>query len=794
MTVIGEAYIRIKGENDIATSLKGATGSIDAVGAAGEKSSGRLRAAFGQVGHSLTAAFGPAFEPITEIMDKFEGLNLSTGKIKENVGKSFLAVGGAATVAGTMITTMSDKDKIAMRQLQNSVKNAGGNWDEYREKTEEVVKHQEHFGHDAVDTQKALTGLVTKTKDVKGSYENMQVVADLAAQKNISLSAAGAIVGKVMTGNTRTLKQFGISQDDVNKALDTGATKAKMVAQQTALDAVANDKAKIAILKTRDAHIQELISTTKNKDEQGKLRDELAKDREARSKLSDNMAQNKSKAADLKKEIKDLTTGTHAGDAATKLLADKLKGQASAAADTFTGKMKAAKARIEDFVGEVGQKVGPALQVAGPAMMGLGAVIESGIIGKIGKGITKIKEFNVLQKVTGAATRVWTGIQAAFNLVMEANPIFLMVAAIVALVAILVIAYIKFKPFRDIVNEIGKTIGRVFVAGIHLAMKLFGDFVKFFEDVWKSISDILKKYGLIILAVIAPFIGIPLLIIRHWNVIVKFFTNLWHSISAVFTRIVSSVISSIADMWTKGVAKVKGFIADVLAFFRQLPGRVVSALATFGSTIANALSNGLRNIKSSVTGAFAGAASWLLSAGRNIVSGLVSGLGNVWRTISGKFTSIKNDVIGALAGAGSWLIDAGRNIISGLISGIGSAITSGLKSAVQGIASKIKSWKGPEDYDKALLIPAGGNIIGGLIGGIEKQLPNLKKSLNNVTKTISTTDLGTIGVGAGASAAGTGIGGGRVYNLFPNAIINMGDTDANQLVQSLQTAMMASRL
>jgi hypothetical protein len=50
-----------------------------------------------------------------------------------------------------------------------------------------------------------------------------------------------------------------------------------------------------------------------------------------------------------------------AGALAVQALADKLQGQAAAASDTFTGKLQAAKAKIEDFVGEVGQSYGPAI-------------------------------------------------------------------------------------------------------------------------------------------------------------------------------------------------------------------------------------------------------------------------------------------------------------------------------------------------------------------------------------------------------------------------------------------------
>jgi hypothetical protein len=54
-------------------------------------------------------------------------------------------------------------------------------------------------------------------------------------------------------------------------------------------------------------------------------------------------------------------------------LAEVTAGQASAAADTFTGKMAGIKASLEDTVASMGQKYGPAITGLGSVMAGLGA-------------------------------------------------------------------------------------------------------------------------------------------------------------------------------------------------------------------------------------------------------------------------------------------------------------------------------------------------------------------------------------------------------------------------------------
>lgn len=57
-------------------------------------------------------------------------------------------------------------------------------------------------------------------------------------------------------------------------------------------------------------------------------------------------------------------------------LQQKLSGQAAAAADTFDGKIKAVKEHLTEWVAVMGEKLGPVLTVAGPALMVLGGAMD----------------------------------------------------------------------------------------------------------------------------------------------------------------------------------------------------------------------------------------------------------------------------------------------------------------------------------------------------------------------------------------------------------------------------------
>ncbi|WP_032380950.1 transglycosylase SLT domain-containing protein [Rhodococcoides fascians] len=97
---------------------------------------------------------------------------------------------------------------------------------------------------------------------------------------------------------------------------------------------------------------------------------------------------------------------------------------------------------------------------------------------KLGPMIEAVRNFGIAQKIASAATAVWTGITAAFNVVMSANPIVLVALAIAALVAGIVLAYKNVDWFREAVDKTWDTL-------VDWAGWLGG----FFADLWNGLYD-----------------------------------------------------------------------------------------------------------------------------------------------------------------------------------------------------------------------------------------------------------------------------------------------------------------
>lgn len=122
------------------------------------------------------------------------------------------AIGGGALVAlgADMIQTFSEAEAVWNR-LAGTLRNAGVDFATVRgeiEQTARTMQDATTVGDE--DFAAVLQALVSITNDYAGSLKNVALVADLAAAKGLSLDAAAQLVGKAMTGQTSTLKRYGI--------------------------------------------------------------------------------------------------------------------------------------------------------------------------------------------------------------------------------------------------------------------------------------------------------------------------------------------------------------------------------------------------------------------------------------------------------------------------------------------------------------------------------------------------------------------------------------------------------
>lgn len=271
---------------------------------------------------------------------------------------------------------------------------------------------------------------------------------------------------------------------------------------------------------------------------------------------------------------------------AQKIVLKAVEGQVKGtAAATATSQQKAAVA-FGETQEVLGQKLLPVVKLVADMfsryssiLIPLGAVIVATMVAT--------KAYTLATNAAGVATKLASAAQWLWNTAMSANPIMLVVLAIVALVAGVILAYQKVAWFRDMVQAMGRALVIAWRAIVDAAKAAFN---------W------IKSNWPLLLAIITGPIGIAvLLIVRNWDTIKNAAKAAfeavkgaalaaWHGVSAAFGWIKDAATS--AWRWTRDK------FDDLVGFFRDLPGRIGAVFGGIADTIAGPFRSAFRSIAS----------------------------------------------------------------------------------------------------------------------------------------------------------------------------------------------------
>ena len=259
-----------------------------------------------------------------------------------------------------------------------------------------------------------------------------------------------------------------------------------------------------------------------------------------------------------------------------------------------------------------------------------------------------------------------------------------------------------------------------------------------------------------------------------------------HAINIAFGAI-SGTINAVArsvrflmQMWDgAGIAagnvasafhKVVGVLDNVRHGFAELGDSILHAITGIPGSIASIASKMLdpfRSVPGKIKAFFAGAASWLVSAGNWVVSGFVKGAKETWSAVSSWFAGLGGKIKAFFSGAAGWLLSAGKAIIQGLINGIESMLGAlgGVVGHVVGIVKSIAGALGIHS-PSTVMHGYGVNIMEGLLGGIGSKVPDLRSRLGGISGMIG--GMGGPGGGRGGGPLQLQVmpGGGSAFEQF----------------------------
>lgn len=218
--------------------------------------------------------------------------------------------------------------------------------------------------------------------------------------------------------------------------------------------------------------------------------------------------------------------------------------------------------------------IAPILLIGGSFMI-MGGYFMLGV-GKIAQGFGLLKDvstgaFSVLKGGVKILTRIlpalasglWGCITAvwSFTAALLANPITWIVIGIIALVAVI---YLLWRNWDKVSAAMGK--------GWDWLMKKFDQGKQWFAGIFQGIIGLARQYGPMILAVLFPVIGIPLLIAQHWDTIKTV-------VPAKITELVNNIRGKIADFRASGAALLQAFVAGIKSVINKPVELVKTGLA-----------------------------------------------------------------------------------------------------------------------------------------------------------------------------------------------------------------------
>lgn len=347
----------------------------------------------------------------------------------------------------------------------------------------------------------------------------------------------------------------------------------------------------------------------------------------------------------------------------TKELAKTYGGAAAKQAQTAAGKQKILSVQLGELQEKIGAKLLPVMLKLSDVGLKVVDWIDRNtttalaLVGVLGSVLAIVKLVSVATqvwsaglKIAGAVSKAYTGVQWLLNAAMAANPITLVVIAIVALVAVIVIAWKRSETFRRIVLGAWAAIKKATAA-------TWGAIKHAISAVWDWLVSLFRRFT-IVGFIISHWDKIKAATVAVWNAIRSAIGRAWDAVTRTVTGALSKVRNLLVNSWNA----VRGLFVRAwdgyVGIVRGAIGRVVDFVSGLRTRILTVLRN---------------AGTWLWDAGRRIIQGLIDGITAMFRKLKDKLSVVTRlipDWKGPRSKDAQLLRPAGETIMDGLITGI----------------------------------------------------------------------------------------------------------------------------
>lgn len=665
------------------------------------------------------------------------GGKINSGLVKAvKVGAKAVAVGGAAAMASAGALLVKSMNMGG--ELEQNMGGSTAVFGKYATQMQKVGStayekmglSQSDFLANANKMGSLFQGAGFSVKDsMTMTSDSMQRASDVASIMGIDVGSAMEAVSGMAKGNFEMMDNLGVAMNDTtigNYALSKGISK-------TTQQMTTQEKVGLA---------QQMFmeKTAKYAGNYAKENDTLAGSLQtAKSALSNFM----SGAGDIEAVISSgMNFAKIAGKSAMELaprlfegiltavqtlipkIPSIISGLAQGMADTL-GKMfgQGVQSKFESLVGIISGAVGKLSDALGfvakykdifmPMAVGIGVAVGFlsawNAASTIFNGLMAIRNAyalvaavrtGALTAATAAETAATMGASGAFgilNAVMNANPIAIIVLALVALTAGLTYFFTQTKTGQAIWQAFTSFLGNAFETIKTTAVNVFTSVANFLSTTWATITTVAQIAWALFNAIVGGTISSVVNFIKSiFTGLGAFLSFLWEGIKAVAVviwtligNLVMAIITGFITFWQTIFTGFANFLSILWNGIRSVASAVWNAIRTVISAVVQAvvsvvvsLFNGLRNSIVNIFNAIRNTASTVWNAIRNTISSVVSGISS---TVSSIFNGLKGTVTGIWNGihsAISGVVNGIRNTISGAFNGL-SGIVSNAFNAVK---------------------------------------------------------------------------------------------------------------
>lgn len=367
----------------------------------------------------------------------------------------------------------------------------------------------------------------------------------------------------------------------------------------------------------------------------------------------------------------------------------------------------------------------------GPAILGAIAVILT--------FIQTVSLINTVLSIIEAAKLAFV----AFNAVLAANPILLIVGAVALLVAGFIALWQHNEQFRAAVvlawEQIQGLIDQFLVwfqsnilpglISIWEQMKqTFQVGWEFIQTAWTTIGEPIAGF------IISVFQGV----MNNWDAIWSGIQNIVEGAWKIIQSVIETALGILEGIFKLGTAILKGdwegaweAIKDIAGtIWDGINGIIEGAMQMLGGIIET----GVGVLQGLWEGAWNSIGEFVERAWDNIVNAIETGIDNAVNFITG----LPDQILGAIGDLGSLLWNAGTSVIQGFIDGISSMFGS-VQETLGGLTNLLPAWKGPAKKDAVILRNAGRLVIRGFNDGLKSQFGTVESTLGDLTNRVAST-------------------------------------------------------